>query len=497
MLIIRVSETRVHVDSGSPVPSGGTAAPEVLFRPDEFWDGYALTAVFEGNGQTRYLANISGEVAYRVPWECVSAAGVVTVRVFGVREDGRATTLPATLQVTDSGLPGALPADPTPSAYEQYVNAVQTNAALAESAAYSAQANADAVAAAAEAIGDIPEMRAAAQSMVEDARVALDTAEAAADFLTRTQASMEEADAEIGDLLERAGQVMTQAEAGAAAVAQADARIRALESKADRQGKQLANLFALHEGGDLSYVTDSAVAAVKSVPAGALPYAEIVVLGGKSEIVDGAVVHHQPDSILSDGPDLPEIFTLPQSVLALEGVGVGINGTCFNAVDLKQRRFLRRVGSVDMGVLNWHYNANRGFFYAYIDTAGSGVEPGKTGASANGLCVGYTAVAVSPVSLSDKCFVLGSPFISAEYGSIALRDDSFEGSVPALLAAFSGRVLYYELKNPVSTNLRDLLEEDNLLEVGAGGSLTFYAEGSVISAPSTVIYPVTGSSPSA
>ena len=122
MLIIRVSPTRVHVESGSPLPSGSTAAPEVTFRLDDSWAGYAVTAVFEGNDQTRYLTNLADGVAYAMPWECVTEAGVVTVRVFGVNESGRATTLPATLQVFDSGLPGAMPAPPTPTAYEQYVN---------------------------------------------------------------------------------------------------------------------------------------------------------------------------------------------------------------------------------------------------------------------------------------------------------------------------------------------------------------------------------------
>ena len=151
MLIIRVSPTRVHVESGSPLPSGSTAAPEVLFRLDDCWADYAVTAVFEGNDRTCYLSNLAGDVAYAMPWECVSEAGVVTVRVFGINESGRATTLPATLQVFDSGLPGALPAPPTPSAYEQYVNDVQANADRAAAAATSAAGDAADVAAAVEA----------------------------------------------------------------------------------------------------------------------------------------------------------------------------------------------------------------------------------------------------------------------------------------------------------------------------------------------------------
>ncbi|MBP5618174.1 MAG: hypothetical protein J6X61_03380, partial [Clostridia bacterium] len=151
MLIIRVSPTRVHVESGSPLPSGSTAAPEVTFRLDDYWADYALTAVFEGNDQTRYLTNLADGLPYDLPWECITEAGVVTVRVFGVNGEGRATTLPATLQVLDSGLPGAMPAPPTPTAYEQYVNAVQANADTASSAASAAEESAAAVAAAVEA----------------------------------------------------------------------------------------------------------------------------------------------------------------------------------------------------------------------------------------------------------------------------------------------------------------------------------------------------------
>ena len=503
MLIIRVSPTRVHVESGSPLPSGSTAAPEVTFRLDDFWADYAVTAASEGNDQTRYLSNLADGEAYAVPWECICEAGTVTVRVFGINERGRATTLPATLQVFDSGLPGALPAPPTPSAYEQYVNAVQANADLAQAAAASSASDAAAVAEAVAAIGDIPSMRQQADAMIEEAGRADEAASAAAESATQTAAQIAALTAQAGDLLTEAGEVLEEAEAAAAAVAQADARIRALEGLTARQNKQLSNLIALHAGHETTTVTDSTLASVKTVPAGVLPYAALAVLGGQSAIVAGTLVPRNVNVILSQGTGF-DVFEVPDAVLALEGYGVGVNAACFNAVDLERRRFIRRIASCDMGGLNWRYaGTGNGYFFAYLGED-AGVPVGKVSESsmgtANGLCAGYTPAASHPISLNNGCFTLGSAYLTRSYGSVAVRDDSFSGNVANFKAAVQGKLLYFEMATPVEADLSGVLSEDNLISVEAGGTVTFFANNEAVAVPSTLIYTLrsgTGSSASA
>ncbi len=139
MLTIRVSPTYVHVVSGSPIPSGSTGSPQVTFQLDDYWNDYAVTAAFEGNGRVRHIANVANDRVYTVPWECISQEGVLTVRVFGTRSGSLSTTLQATVQVVASGIEAVLPEEPTPSAYEQFVADIAENASLAVNAAGEAE----------------------------------------------------------------------------------------------------------------------------------------------------------------------------------------------------------------------------------------------------------------------------------------------------------------------------------------------------------------------
>ena len=337
-------------------------------------------------------------------------------------------------------------------------------------------------------------MRQQAAALIAEAGDAAEAAEEAADSATQTAADIAALTGQAGDLLDEAEEVLTQAQAAAAAIAQADARIRALETLTGLQNKRLANLFALHAGRELTTLTDSTLASQKTVPAGALPYATLSVIGGQSGVVNGAVVHRPVDVVLSQGDTDFETIIVPQAVRALEGYGVGVNGNCFNALDLERRRFLRRIGTVDLGTLTWRYTGDgNGCFYAYLNN-------GKKSQNANGLCAGYQATPVFPTALNDLRFVLGSPYITNASGSIALRDDSFNGNATAFKAAMQGNILYYELNSAVETDLSAVLSEDDLIGVEPGGTITFCAANEDVAVPSTVVYALrsgTGSSPSA
>lgn len=144
MLIIHVSPACAYVESGSPIPSGSVGNPTVMFRLDEFWADYAVTAQFDGCGNRVDIANLHSDKAYTVPWECISEAGVLTVRVFGLRENDIATTRSATVQVVASGIDGStLPQEPTPTAYQQYVNQVHGDANRAADSAAAAESACD------------------------------------------------------------------------------------------------------------------------------------------------------------------------------------------------------------------------------------------------------------------------------------------------------------------------------------------------------------------
>ncbi len=172
MLIISADSTNLHVVDGSPLPSGSVTNPSVMFELDSFWEQYAVTAIFYGNGNTVHLANIVSGVKYTVPWECIAEPGVVKISLFGIKEGVLSTTVGTTVQVIDSGInESTLPQSPTPSAYQQYVNAVTE---LAEQAAESARLAEATV----QNIQDIPEAISEAEYVLEHARTASASAEA-------------------------------------------------------------------------------------------------------------------------------------------------------------------------------------------------------------------------------------------------------------------------------------------------------------------------------
>lgn len=140
MLIIAADSTSLHVVDGSPLPSGSKNKPSVMFELDSFWEQYAVTAIFDGNGKTVHMANIVSGVKYSIPWECITEPGVVKISLFGIKEGTLSTVIGTSFQVVESGINEAsVPQSPTPSAYEQYVNAVTKLANQAESSAARAE----------------------------------------------------------------------------------------------------------------------------------------------------------------------------------------------------------------------------------------------------------------------------------------------------------------------------------------------------------------------
>jgi hypothetical protein len=71
---------------------------------------------------------------------------------------------------------------------------------------------------------------------------------------------------------------------------------------------------------------------------------------------------------------------------------------------------------------------------------------------------------------------------------IYIKDTAYT-DVETFKAAMSGVMLYYELAEPIITDISDKLPADNLIAVEGGGSLTFKNEYE-FAVPSTVVYQV-------
>lgn len=180
MLIIHVSEKSAHVESGSPIPSGSVSNPIIKFRLDDFWKDYAVTARYLGSGKTVDQPNIRSDIEYKVPWECITDSGILTLKVFGVNGSSVATTEPTTIQVVASGINTAdFPQEPTPSAYQQYVEQVHSYAENAGHSAAAAAECAEIASRSVEAVTEIPELLSQANEAVAIASGATAAAEVA------------------------------------------------------------------------------------------------------------------------------------------------------------------------------------------------------------------------------------------------------------------------------------------------------------------------------
>ena len=153
---------------------------------------------------------------------------------------------------------------------------------------------------------------------------------------------------------------------------------------------------------------------------------------------------------------------VPAEVQALDGYGWGINDKVYNYVDWENKQFVKRVGCVDMGTLNWTFNGVD-IFYAGISDKSKGVS--------NFLSGKYPKANVE-FGVMDDGTITGN----ASLGDIIYVKDSAYTDAATFKAAMSGVMLYYELAEPVITDLSDLLHEDNLIGVEGGGTVTMVNE---------------------
>ena len=157
-------------------------------------------------------------------------------------------------------------------------------------------------------------------------------------------------------------------------------------------------------------------------------------------------------------------FPIPSSIQSLEGYGWGVNDSCYNYIDFERKKFVKKVGRVDLGTLNWdrmEYPTGSSIYLFYS------INTTQKYNTTNYNCSKYEVKEALPL-YTDKC-------ITGHGGagtSIWIRDDSYTDAT-TFKTAMSGVYLYYELATPVITDLSNILTDDNFIEVEANGTLTF------------------------
>ena len=164
---------------------------------------------------------------------------------------------------------------------------------------------------------------------------------------------------------------------------------------------------------------------------------------------------------------------IPEAIRNLPGYGWSA-GTAKNYVDYENKRYVQCVGSVDLGTLDWELNmtsAVGNHFYApakhlnfkYLGAFGTTIY--------NALCSKYRTVARSSNVFVDKTLTIDGVTVVSQ---IQVKDTAYTDAT-AFKQAMSGVMLYYELANPIVTDISTLIDDDFLrnLTVEAGGSVTF------------------------
>lgn len=153
---------------------------------------------------------------------------------------------------------------------------------------------------------------------------------------------------------------------------------------------------------------------------------------------------------------------IPEAIKALPGYGWSA-GTARNYVDYENKKYVQCVNSVDLGTKNWLMYKDGDytpFFYL------NGISDIR-GGTPNFLCSKYQYAKIGVTDNVTGLYVLESTIVR-------VRDTAYTDAA-AFKQAMQGVILYYELANPIVTDISTLIPDDFLrnIEVEAGGSVTF------------------------
>ncbi|MBQ0014796.1 MAG: BppU family phage baseplate upper protein, partial [Oscillospiraceae bacterium] len=174
---------------------------------------------------------------------------------------------------------------------------------------------------------------------------------------------------------------------------------------------------------------------------------------------------------------------IPQAIQDLDGYGWSA-GSVYNEVNFVNKKFIKRVGSVDLGTLNWGFNGVVGGVNRF---SSSEISSLISGFHTNVITSKYTSN-TSPVAGSgiDKT-------VCAYTQKIFINDSSYSDA-PSFKEAMQGVILYYELATPIETDISTYID-GTTIEVENGGTITFAQDGLHLPIPNSEEYWI-GSDPS-
>jgi len=163
-------------------------------------------------------------------------------------------------------------------------------------------------------------------------------------------------------------------------------------------------------------------------------------------------------------------YPIPEAIKALPGYGWSA-GTAKNWVDYENKRYVQCVSSVDLGALNWVAGSTGKVSFQTSQVTGQKLTKNYS-VPPNIICSKYSTE--SQNELWGHINVTGITANANTDGYVYVNDTSYTDAA-AFKQAMQGVMLYYELANPIITDISALIPDDFLrnVEVEAGGSITF------------------------
>lgn len=157
--------------------------------------------------------------------------------------------------------------------------------------------------------------------------------------------------------------------------------------------------------------------------------------------------------------------------------------------ELTAGKAIKRVGSVDLGTLNWSKN-NIGYFAAAVSPYPKVISYNNM---PNGACADYSGVSFWNMynaydNVADKSFSVTNG--NGSNNSVYFKDTSYSDAA-SFKTAMSGVILYYELATPVTTEISDPLNMCYRVETGGTEAIAIPTGELSAPAPMVIAYGLT------
>ena len=154
-----------------------------------------------------------------------------------------------------------------------------------------------------------------------------------------------------------------------------------------------------------------------------------------------------------------DTYTIPADIQALTGYGWSA-GSVYNYIDFERKVFVQNVGFVDLSALTFGYGPSVG----WSATLPNVKNPADDDTAFNGLS--------ATLKVTDRNTQAAAFDGGTDAGMVSVAGGKVYVGTGSISIIPSG-TLIYELDTPVETDISAYLADDGLIEVEAGGTLTF------------------------